>query len=281
MPRARVEAGRTTAVTIEPESRMPSDAKQNDSTEGRASAVVRHGVPLLPQPRYWLLWGIVLAAAVLAIGFSVQSVTGLTANELGVDQELSRHHVGALTTVAMALNFLFAPVAGVCIVLVIGLFVFLVRKSFVRAVMFVLFACSGWAASEVFKLIVARHRPNPALLFDPLSPETSSNSFPSGHTAFAVALAFAVYFLVRGTRWGVITAWAGAVLAIVVAWSRIYIGVHYPSDVMASFLATSAVVIVLAGLWNRYAPRVIGRLPFGVGPEASSSDATTTQANGS
>ena len=165
------------------------------------------------------------------------------------------------------------------------MYVFLVRKSFVRAVMFVLFACSGWVASEVFKLIVARHRPNPALLFDPLAPETGSNSFPSGHTAFAVALAFALYFLVRGTRWGVFTAWAGAVLAVVVAWSRIYIGVHYPSDVVASFLATGAIVIVLAGLWNRYVPRVIGRLPFGVASEASpgatASDAAATQAHGS
>ncbi|MGO4585641.1 phosphatase PAP2 family protein [Arthrobacter sp. 2RAF6] len=260
---------------------MPSDAKQNASAEGRTSAVVRHSVPLLPQPRYWLLWGIVLAAAVLAIGFSVKSVTGLTTSEFGVDQELSRHHVGVLTTVAMALNFLFAPVAGVCIVLVIGLFVFLVRKSFVRAVMFVLFGCSGWAASEVFKLIVARHRPNPALLFDPLAPETGSNSFPSGHTAFAVALAFALYFVIRGSRWGVITAWAGAVMAVVVAWSRIYIGVHYPSDVVASFLATSAAVIVLAGLWNRYSPRVFARLPFGAGSEEAASEAAATQAHGS
>ncbi|GAA4045479.1 hypothetical protein GCM10023063_35570 [Arthrobacter methylotrophus] len=277
---------------------MPPYAKQNASTESRPSAVVRHrvaarptvaagrGVPLLPQPRYWLLWGIALAAAVLAIGFSVQLVGGLTTNEFGVDQELSRHHVAVLTALAMALNFLFAPVAGVCIVLVIGLYLFLVRRSLVRAFMFVLFACSGWVASEGFKLIVARHRPNPALLFDPLAPETGSNSFPSGHTAFAVALAFALYFLVRGTRWGPITAWAGAVLAVVVAWSRIYIGVHYPSDVVASFLATSAAVIVLAGLWNRYAPRVLERLPRRTAaaldsPEAVSPEAAATQAHGS
>ncbi|MHC6219562.1 phosphatase PAP2 family protein [Arthrobacter sp. MMS24-S77] len=275
---------------------MPSFANRNASAEGRTSAVIRRSVPVLPQPRYWLLWGVALAAAVLAIGFSVQSVASLTTSELGVDQELSRHHLGALTTVAMVLNFLFAPVAGVCIVLVIGLYQFLVRKSLVRAVMFVLFACSGWVASEVFKLIVARHRPNPALLFDPLAPETGSNSFPSGHTAFAVALAFALYFLVRGTRWGVITAWAGAVLAVVVAWSRIYIGVHYPSDVVASFLATSAAVIVLAGLWNRYAPRILERLPHRtvseaivsgaagsglVASEAAASEAPATQAHGS
>lgn len=252
---------------------MPPHATRKASAEASSSAVVRQGsVPLLPQPRYWLLWAIALAAAVLFIGFSVQLAAGLTSSELGVDQELSRHHVAALTTLAMALNFLFAPIAGACIVLLMGLYLFLVRKSFVRAVMFVLFACSGWAASEVFKLIVARHRPNPALLFDPLSPETGSTSFPSGHTSFAVALAFALYFLVRGTRWGVITAWAGALLAVVVAWSRLYIGVHYPSDVAASFLGTTAAVIVLAGLWNRYAPQVLERLPRRVVSEEAASE---------
>jgi undecaprenyl-diphosphatase len=258
---------------------MPPHAKRKASAEASSSAVVRQRrVPLLPQPRHWLLWAIALAAAVLAIGFSVQLAAGVTSTELGVDQELSRHHVGALTTLAMALNFLFAPVAGACIVLLIGSYLVLVRKSFAGAVMFVLVSCSGWVASEVFKLIVARHRPDPALLFDPLSPETGSNSFPSGHTSFAVALAFALYFLVRGTRWGVITAWAGALMAVVVAWSRIYIGVHYPSDVVASLLAASAAVIALAGLWNRYAPRVLERLPRGAASEAAASEEATSAA---
>ncbi|OOP60980.1 hypothetical protein BMF89_15080 [Arthrobacter sp. SRS-W-1-2016] len=238
-------------------------------------------MPLLPQPRFWLLWAVALAAAVLALGFSVQLVAGLTTSELGVDQELSLHHVGALTTLAMALNFLFAPAAGVCIVLVIGLYLFLVRRTFVRAFMFVLFACSGWVASAAFKLIVDRHRPDPAVLFDPLSPETGSNSFPSGHVSFAVALVFALYFLVRGSRWAAVTAWAGAGLAVVVAWSRVYIGVHYPSDVVASFLATSAAVIVLAGLWNLYAPRVLERFPGRAGSEETSSEATASNAHGS
>ena len=121
-------------------------------------------------------------------------------------------------------------------------------------------ASSGWVASEFFKLIIARQRPNPALLFDPLAPETGSNSFPSGHVSFAVALGFALYFLARGTRWARVTAVAAALMALVVAWSRLYIGVHYPTDVAASFLAASAAVVLLAGLWNRFAPRILDRL---------------------
>ena len=53
---------------------------------------------------------------------------------------------------------------------------------------------------------------------------------------------------------------AGAVMAVVVAWSRLYIGVHYPTDVAASFLAASAAAVLLAGLWNRFAPRLLERL---------------------
>jgi undecaprenyl-diphosphatase len=78
--------------------------------------------------------------------------------------------------------------------------------------------------------------------------------------SFAVALGFALYFLARGTRWAKVTAVGAAAMALVVAWSRLYIGVHYPTDVAASFLAASAAAVLLTGLWNLVAPRVADRL---------------------
>jgi undecaprenyl-diphosphatase len=161
----------------------------------------------------------------------------------------------------MGINLLFGPTAGLLIVAAAALGIWVFRRDLLQAVAFGLTACSGWVASEAFKLIFARQRPNPALLFDPLAPETGSNSFPSGHTCFAVALAFALYFLARGTRRAKVVAVAGALMAVVVAWSRLYIGVHYPTDVAASFLAASAAAVLLAGLWNRYTPRLVERLP--------------------
>jgi hypothetical protein len=44
--------------------------------------------------------------------------------------------------------------------------------------------------------------------------------------------------------------------AVTVARPRVYIDAHYPADDIASFLATPAAVILLAGLWKRYYPRV-------------------------
>ncbi|MCX6500665.1 MAG: phosphatase PAP2 family protein [Arthrobacter sp.] len=215
----------------------------------------------LPQARHWLLVGVLLCAAVIALGLAVQLVPGETPAELGVDQDLSQHHAAVLTAIAMGINLIFGPVAGLAVVGVAALYIWLVRRDLVKAVGFGLVACSGWVASEAFKLIIGRQRPNPALLFDPLAPETGSNSFPSGHVSFAVALAFALYFLARGTRWSKVIAVAGAAMALIVAWSRIYVGVHYPTDVAASFLAATAAVVLLTGLWNRFAPRIVDRLP--------------------
>ncbi|MGM9472011.1 phosphatase PAP2 family protein [Pseudarthrobacter sp. YS3] len=208
----------------------------------------------LPEAPHWILSGVLLAAAVVILGLTVQLVPGFSAGELGVDQGLSMHHVALLTGVAMALNLLFGPVVGLAAIAIIAALLLLVRRAPVNAVAFALTAGSGWVASEIFKVLVTRQRPDAALLFDPLAPESGTDSFPSGHVTFAVTLAFAVYFLARGTRWAKFAAVSGVVLAALVAWSRVYIGVHYPSDVAGSLLAGTAAVILLAGLWNRFAP---------------------------
>lgn len=92
----------------------------------------------------------------------------------------------------------------------------------------------------VLKNLVARPRPwlNVAGLV-PLIHEGDPNSFPSGHTTAAFAFAGAVIWAAP-RKW---MRWAALIAAILMGFSRLYVGVHYVSDVLAG-----VVIGLLAGL---------------------------------
>lgn len=85
------------------------------------------------------------------------------------------------------------------------------------------------------KHLVARPRPWLDLPLVPLVVEKDPNSFPSGHTCAAFAAAM-VWVLALPARWMRVLA---AVLAVCMGLSRLYVGVHYPTDVLAGALVGS------------------------------------------
>ena len=107
------------------------------------------------------------------------------------------------------------------------------------------------------KPLVARERPWLVIRdFVNLVPEHDPNSFPSGHTnsAFAFALAVCVS---APKRWMKITA---VCMAVLMGLSRLYVGVHFPSDVLAGALIGSlcglAGAWVVKTVWERLGPRL-------------------------
>jgi undecaprenyl-diphosphatase len=108
------------------------------------------------------------------------------------------------------------------------------------AALFAVAVLGAYFIYEGMKLLVHRTRPDPFFGMD----RPSSYSFPSGH-AF---LSFCFYLtlaevLVRPewpARWRRL-AWAGAILlTLSIGFSRIYLGVHYPSDVLAGYAGAIA-----------------------------------------
>lgn len=83
------------------------------------------------------------------------------------------------------------------------------------------------------KHLFARARPT---LWESIAPE-SSFSFPSGHAMGSMTLAAVVVLLAWRTRWRWPVFAVASVFTALVGLSRIYLGVHYPSDILAGWTA--------------------------------------------
>jgi undecaprenyl-diphosphatase len=113
-----------------------------------------------------------------------------------------------------------------------------------KAYVLVAAGLSAEAASQLLKLLF--HRPRPELFFALTPPRTYS--FPSGHSFVPVVyFGILVGLLGAGPWWRV----GVAALAGLLGLSRVYLGYHYPSDVMAGW----ALAVVWLSVWGMIAAR--------------------------
>lgn len=106
--------------------------------------------------------------------------------------------------------------------------------------------------SEVLSTVLNTPRPFVMDVGRTLLEHAPTGSFPSNHMSIFSGIAFAYYFspqrdLGRILIW---TAW-------LVAWSRVYVGVHFPIDMLGAFLM--AITVNLAGLplWLKYQDKLM------------------------
>lgn len=165
--------------------------------------------------------------------------------DLAVRTQLHAFASPALTKGMIAVSFLGGK--GLTLATVLSVIVFLLIRWYRAAIWTVITILGAVVLNLSLKYAFHHHRPVPFFVALP-----NSYSFPSGHSLLSFCLYGVLAGLLAGrtqSRLRRIPIWTvAALLVAAIGLSRIYLGVHYPSDVIAGYLAATLWVSTLVTL---------------------------------
>ncbi len=135
------------------------------------------------------------------------------------------------------------------IIIVLGLFVLIFRDK--KALVLTISTFSSVSINSIIKHIIRRKRPSVIHLV-----KQGGFSFPSGHTMIAVCLyGYLLYLVNKKIKNKILKRILSIILVIFIlsiGISRIYVGVHFASDVLAGYLLGLVVLILVIHYTNKY-----------------------------
>jgi membrane protein DedA with SNARE-associated domain/membrane-associated phospholipid phosphatase len=213
-------------------------------------------------PRGFLL-SVVAVAGVICGWIFVALTQDVLAHEEAVlsDARVTRfvadHRVAWATALMKGVTRLGSVAVLIPLVVVLGGYL-LIRKKHWRPLVLLAAALIGSnACYQITKPLVSRARPPEPLHLVAVT----GYSFPSGHATTAIAVwgAVALVLTIGRARWVKTAIWIGAgLVAALVAFSRVYLGVHWWTDVVAGLAVGGAWLCVLAAI------TLMGRSPSAV-----------------
>lgn len=203
-----------------------------------------------------VLWLIAASCVFASIAKNVGAANAITLLDVQLAEWLHTHATPWLTRCMLVFTYLHGTAAVLFYVLLIGLI--LVRNKEWHGLLMLLITVPGGMLLNVsMKHIFQRARP----VFDQPLLTLSTYSFPSGHTASATLLygVLAAYLISRlkPLHWHIAIATVTLALMMValVGLSRMYLGVHYLSDVLAAAaegIAWLALCLTAAISWRKH-----------------------------
>jgi membrane-associated phospholipid phosphatase len=138
------------------------------------------------------------------------------------------------------------------VVIAVGWFLWM--RGRYRTIVFLVASVGGAGlVGVVLKAVFQRDRPD---LWQRVL-EEANYSFPSGHAMGSLALALGLMVVFWPTRWRWLVVVLGGVYVATIGLSRLYLGVHYPSDIVAGWVFAAAWVafvwFVLRRAWGKRA----------------------------
>lgn len=192
-----------------------------------------------------LALGLLAAFAAVSIAVTAGWTTPI---DQGMVAAVAGHRTGLLNAFAINFTSLGSAPVVVCIALLVALYAFASGRR--RIVIALLWTPLSFLLDDVLKLVFQHPRPTEAIIAMP-----DSYSFPSGHAVAASALYITLALIAaqgeRRQRPRRVLILSGVMIAVLVAWSRVYLGVHYLSDVIGGLLLGGAGSVAAALVLSR------------------------------
>jgi undecaprenyl-diphosphatase len=221
--------------------------------------------------------GIFLVAGVIIAGiatwiFGELAETVMAGKTQAFDEAVLRwmgaHHTNFLDVAMLEVTSLGTSAAVLMMVCVAALFLALTQHRY-SALLLLVASTGGIALDNILKAFFDRPRPHVFIW----GTSVSTSSFPSGHAMSATIVYSTVAYLAARLykhawqRW--ITMLIAAIVIALIAMSRLYLGVHYPSDVLAGAiigLAWAAFCMATLEAIQKFAQRNADAVPRGHEP---------------
>lgn len=188
--------------------------------------------------------GLAALVALLVLG-GLALTRHVTHDDLAMDQAARAWRSPSATPVFLGLTDAAQEAVGLA-ALAVGLLILWLRRRRFDAARLLLMAGASWILALVVKYGYDRPRP-PATLW--LLRPDATGSFPSGHDTTATILIVIIAMVLTGTgAWRVAGTTVAVLLALAVGVSRVYLGDHYPTDVLGSYLAVAAATLLVKSI---------------------------------
>jgi membrane-associated phospholipid phosphatase len=180
---------------------------------------------------------IIIVLALLALADSIWAhLAAQFPGDLSLVLSIQSFKSGLLLSLMEWISFIFSGWRGAALCIGLGLLVWW-RVGLREAA---LFPAAGllWFINEALKFLIGRPRPSSDLV-EVLVIDTN-NGFPSGHSFFALLilglLAYILYINLKSLSLRILSLVIISLLILLVGLSRIYLGAHWPSDVLGGYL---------------------------------------------